>query len=472
MHLALIVQLSIALLAGEFARRTDFAALPVWAGAVALAFGPGWTLLRGTALLRRAHREMDRGFDGAERVFRFHARAPWIAVVAMVAALFSGLPAVLSEAGGKALVVSAFAFSGIATTLATYFNSWSIERRLREATLMRMLDGARPVHALPSRAAYVLAQARSGLLPMLGPLLVPLAFAEIARALAVAFAPEHAELAQLAGAVSGAILLFVLVPIVVPPLLGLRRLAAGEMRDDLESLAREARLGVREIWVWPTEGMVANAAVMGLFPGLRCVMLSDCLLESMPRAQVRAVMAHELGHVRHRHLPWMVGVILGCWTIAAIAATLLADGVLPLLPPPDPDAGRDAPLEAVELVRDVVALAGGLWLFGFASRRFERQADTYAVQLLSAGEGSGLATEGAVEAMRGALASVAYLNHVPAERSSWRHGSIAWRRDYLAGIIGRPLDGMEIDRIVAVLAIGLTLVGAAGIALAALAGAA
>lgn len=465
MHLALIVQLSIALVAGEFARRG--AGMPAWAGALALAAGPLWSIVRGWFVVRAAFREMDRGIDGTGRFDRFHARAPWVATAAMLCALWSGLPAALADLGGKPAVVLAFALSGISAILLGYAHAWSIDRRLRESATIRLLDSSRPLHALPGRGAYVFARARAGLLPMLAPLLVPLLASEIARMVALRVAPEHAAWAQIGGALAGAILLFALVPVLVPAILGLRRLEPGELRDDLESLARDAGLGVREIWVWPTEGLVANAAVMGLLPGLRCVMLSDCLLECMPRQQVRAVMAHELGHVRRHHLPWMTGVIVGCWTIAGVVAALAAEAALPYLPPPAA-AANDVPLEALAFARDAAALAGGLWLFGFASRRFERQADTFAVQLLSAREGSAVATDGAVEAMRGALASVAFLNHVPAERPSWRHGSIAWRRAYLAGIAGRPLDRMAIDRSVALIAVALTLVGVAGIALSAL----
>jgi Zn-dependent protease with chaperone function len=467
MHLALIVQLSIALVAGEFARRG--AGMPAWSGALALAAGPLWSIGRGWFVVRAAFREMDRGIDGSARFDRFHARAPWVATAAMLVAVWSGLPASLAAIGGKPLVVATFALAGISATLLCYAHAWSIDRRLRESATIRMLDASRPLHALPGRGAYVFARARAGLLPMLAPLLVPLLASELARMVALRVAPEHAASAQIGGALAGAILLFALVPVLVPAILGLRRLEPGELRDDLESLARDAGLGVREIWVWPTEGLVANAAVMGLLPGLRCVMLSDCLLECMPRAQVRAVMAHELGHVRRHHLPWMTGVIIGCWTIAGVLAALAAESALPYLPPPDASAASpDLPLEALAFVRDAAALAGGLWLFGFASRRFERQADTFAVQLLSTCEGSAVATDGAVEAMRGALASVAFLNHVPAERPSWRHGSIAWRREYLAGIAGRPLDRMAIDRLVALIAVALTLVGVAGIALSAL----
>ena len=55
-------------------------------------------------------------------------------------------------------------------------------------------------------------------------------------------------------------------------------------------------------------------------------------------------------------------------------------------------------------------------------------------------------TTGAVAAMDGALDAIARLNGIPQRRSSWRHGSIAWRRAYLRSILGRPIDRLPIDQ--------------------------
>ena len=90
----------------------------------------------------------------------------------------------------------------------------------------------------------------------------------------------------------------------------------------------------------------------------------------------------------------------------------------------------------------------GLLAFGFVSRRFERQADTYAVRLLSERDQSADATPASVNAMAGALSMVAFVNHVPVERPSWRHGSIAWRQAYLRSLAGRPHARLGIDSLV------------------------
>ena len=259
--------------------------------------------------------------------------------------------------------------------------------------------------------------------------------------------------------------LFVLVPLLVPFLLGLRRLEPGPIRGDLEEMAASAGVGVREIWVWPTDGLIANASVMGLLPGLRCVMFSDGLLEGMSRPQIRAVMAHELGHVVRRHMLWMVVVLLACGVLAVAAVEPLAIEAFERLSAGADDSAQQTMAHAVSIATDVSILVIAIILFGYASRRFERQADTFAVQLLSRSAGRETATPEAVGDMCEALRMVAYLNHVPVARGSWRHGSIAWRMRYLRLLDGAALASMSIDTQVAILRWGSAAIVALAVAL-------
>lgn len=463
MQLILIIQISIAAVAGELSGIIPASAVE---GIVATIAAPLFVALRGALRARSAHRLMDRGDSrGVERVYASSGRDGILATVAIAFAACSAMPRELAPFIGSAGVSLLLVASAVGSALVHHAMVWSVEKRVRESAIVRGLDSILPIHPMPSRSAYVLAQARAGLLPMLAPLVVPLALAEAARQAALQIDPAFAEQARFAGGVAGALLLFVLVPFIVPPLLGLRRLAPGEIRDDLEALARDAGVGVREIWVWPTDGLVANAAVMGVLPGLRCVMLSDALLECMPRAQVHAVMAHELGHVVRRHLLWLIAVILACWTIASAATTPAAQALAERYAERNPAVSEEAIVQTAVFARDACVLAIGLALFGFASRRFERQADTFAVQILSRREGSATATIGAVGSMSAALESVAGLNHAPQQRGSWRHGSIAWRRAYLEGIAGAELDRLPIDRLVRIFCWGSLAVVVAGIAL-------
>lgn len=63
----------------------------------------------------------------------------------------------------------------------------------------------------------------------------------------------------------------------------------------------------------------ANAMVAGTVPGFRYVFLTDYLLEECDDDQLRAILAHEFGHVAGRHL-WQRGVL----TIAVFAGGIVA----------------------------------------------------------------------------------------------------------------------------------------------------
>jgi STE24 endopeptidase len=204
---------------------------------------------------------------------------------------------------------------------------------------------------------------------------------------------------------------------------------------------------------------------MGVFGPLRYILLTDGLVERMDDREVEAVMAHELGHVRRHHMPWMaicaIGLLgamfLGVERGAAMVdqhlgwegvhAAVLSVGL----------SGPSAPTRAA--AGGVLLLAFVLWgaAFGYISRRFERQADTFAVQHLATqhlDDECGQTNDRdvpridarAVADMAGALETVCRLNRSSTARPSWRHGSVDWRVGYLHSLVGRRIDDCPIDR--------------------------
>jgi len=70
----------------------------------------------------------------------------------------------------------------------------------------------------------------------------------------------------------------------------------------LSTLSAQLRVPVRGCLIRAREQKVANAGQVGWLPGLRYVLVTDYLLDEMTPAEVDAVVAHELGHARHRDL--------------------------------------------------------------------------------------------------------------------------------------------------------------------------
>jgi STE24 endopeptidase len=187
------------------------------------------------------------------------------------------------------------------------------------------------------------------------------------------------------GAVGAAV--FVLVLSLAAPLLFERLfnrfwpLPDAELAGELRELSNRAEVPVRTILVADASRRTRkhNAYVSGLGPTRRLV-LFDTLLEDAPRGELRGVVAHELGHRRHRHVAAGTALAMG----GAAAAVLILWGVLSwnaLLSaagasgPGDP---RVVPLVLLTFfVLELVGLPFGSWV----SRRWERTADRFAVEL-------------------------------------------------------------------------------------------
>lgn len=244
---------------------------------------------------------------------------------------------------------------------------------------------------------------------------------------------------------------FLFAPVMIRYLWDTAPMPDGELRRSLLAMCRGHGVRVRQLLLWRTYGGMINGAVMGLIGPLRYVLLTDGLLARMTPIEVEAVMAHELGHVRRRHMVWLVI----CAMAAMYGLESLLFGGLELLD--GAGGGRIPPgslLESATAIAGLgVVVTGWAMIFGWISRRFERQADTFAVRHLSMRYPDGEAPAdtfdpAAVQVYCQTLARVAELNNIPLDRRSWRHGSIRWRCNYLRSLTGRRIDDCAIDRTV------------------------
>lgn len=333
---------------------------------------------------------------------------------------------------------------------------YPIDRSLREASLIGALDAGAPMPSLPTRGQYVLDQTRHQVLLVLAPVAVIAAWSEGADA-ALARLPEPWNDAgtALGGAVSagahllGVVLVIAMLPLAIRWLWDTVPLGAGALRDRLLEMCAAQGVRCRDLLVWRTHSRMLNGAVIGVVPRLRYILLTDTLLEALEPSQVEAVMAHEVAHARRHHLPWLMAAIMSTLTLTWSGVATALDV-----------AARAAGVEggwawgAVGGASVVVTGVVVVLVFGWVSRRFEQQADAFAAQHLS---GRTRATEGrrdmvitaeAVIAMGSALGQVARRNHVPREKFSFRHGSIASRQRRLERLVGTPAHRLPIDGVV------------------------
>jgi STE24 endopeptidase len=180
--------------------------------------------------------------------------------------------------------------------------------------------------------------------------------------------------------------LILLMPLVIKPLLGLRPLPAGPVRSRLEGLARRLNFRCTDFLLWPTHSGTANAMIVGLVPRIRYVIFTDRILEELPPDELDAVLGHEIGHAKHGHI-WYYALVLGLGLAVIAAALLLFAQAWDAAADRHPEAWYARLPEAypglLALTPWAVALAYVFLVFGFLSRRCERQADVFGCRAVS-----------------------------------------------------------------------------------------
>jgi STE24 endopeptidase len=213
-------------------------------------------------------------------------------------------------------------------------------------------------------------------------------------------------------------------------------------------VATSHRLNFRcsNVLLWNTKGHVANAMVAGILPWLRYVILTDRLIQELTPEEIEAVYGHEIGHIKHHHMLFYLGFLL------ASIATLWAGYCLLQDQFDDWRVVKDYP----ELTIPPFIAAVGVYLFvvfGFLSRRCERQADLYGCRAVScfrtdcfdhppekelAPVGCSLCPTG-IHTFMDALEKVGHLNGISRDRpgflQSWQHSTIARRVHFLAQVL-------------------------------------
>jgi Zn-dependent protease with chaperone function len=229
----------------------------------------------------------------------------------------------------------------------------------------------------------------------------------------------------------GYFLTFLLIAAVFAPLLvqrfwRCRPLEKGNHRERIESLCRRANIRYADIVYWPIfGGRMITAGVMGLISRFRYIMVTDALLQLLSPDEIDQVIAHEIGHVKHKHLLLYLVFFIGFMVISYSVYTLSSYLVfftkpsIYLLLTLDLDAERTYYIfSSVVLVVCIVFYFR--YLFGYFMRNFERQADLYVFELFPT-----------AKPLINTFAKIVATSGQPADKPNWHHFSIQQRIDYL-----------------------------------------
>jgi Zn-dependent protease with chaperone function len=225
-------------------------------------------------------------------------------------------------------------------------------------------------------------------------------------------------------------------PPLVRRLWGCKKLPEGHLKQRLEAFCEKQGFSA-DFYLWPLfEGRVLTAGVVGIVPGLRYILITPALLETLTLEELEAVMAHELGHVKKRHLLLYVFLIAGFSLLAGVVAEPMVYLLLSVEPLNRAMMHFGMGVESILTVAGAVPLLIFMivyfrYVFGYFIRNFERQADLFT-----------LAAVGSARPLISSFEKIAFLSGDIRDQPNWHHFGIGERIDCLERA-GRQPDLVE-----------------------------
>ena len=235
--------------------------------------------------------------------------------------------------------------------------------------------------------------------------------------------PISPWLQSMGGMIPETILSLLLVLLVSPWIImfswGVHPLHSRETEAIIQTELQENQVSVSRILAWPSSLFsVATAGVMGIIPLSRFLMISPRLIDVLTLEELRAVIAHESGHLRYKHLIFFALVfflLIELLTVGGISIEWIQwlwNWNFP-----------------VWFTGSLAVLVIALFLrfgIGFLSRNFERQADCNSLERVG------------LVPFSQALMKVAWINGINPQEKNWHHYGIQERIDFLEHCVHNP----------------------------------
>ena len=215
------------------------------------------------------------------------------------------------------------------------------------------------------------------------------------------------------------ILMVLVAPVVFVKSWGAKAIENGNDFEEIHKELENSRTPVTAILSWPDSIMpYSTAGVIGFVRGFRYLLISPQLLKSLSATELRAVTAHEAGHLRKQHLLFYLLAficLLELFAFAGSANLLLTwTGVLEV---------SGMLMGVASILSIILFIRFGI---GFLSQNFERQADCHAFE------------RHGISPISTALMKVSLLNGINPEQDNWHHYGIQQRIDFLSICLKKP----------------------------------
>ena len=215
-------------------------------------------------------------------------------------------------------------------------------------------------------------------------------------------------------------------PLMIQKFWRCRPLEQGYLRQRIHHICQRAGVRYSDILYWPIfGGRMITAGVMGLVARFRYILVTDALLQVLNPEEVDAVIAHEVGHVKKRHLLFYLFFFIGYMVIAYATFDLIV--YLIVFSEPiyrflfftgiDRTAVTTGLLSLAIIVNFLIYFR---FIFGYFMRNFERQADAFVYTLFE--NARPLITT---------FHKIVSVSGQSADKPNWHHFSIRQRVDFL-----------------------------------------
>jgi Zn-dependent protease with chaperone function len=200
----------------------------------------------------------------------------------------------------------------------------------------------------------------------------------------------------------------------------------GYHRSRIEGLCQRAGMPYANILYWPIfGGKMITAGVMGLIKKFRYILVTPSLLSLLEPEEVDAVIAHEIGHIKKKHLLFYLVFFVGYMLLSYVTFDIMIFAIIYTKPVfwfiSKTGLSQTTVVSGISSILIIcVFLIYFRFIFGFFMRNFERQADTYVYALFDS-----------ANPLITTLEKIAATSGQSADKPNWHHFSIRQRIDYL-----------------------------------------
>ncbi len=221
------------------------------------------------------------------------------------------------------------------------------------------------------------------------------------------------------------IILVIFLPAIIPKIWGCKKFISNERLFAIKEFLKNNGFRYREILRWPNfRGQMLTAGIMGIVPRFRYILITDSLMENLTLEETKAVIAHEMGHIRFYHFY--------LYLLFFILFIVFSKGFFELLYYlfiPYTLSEQNTFLYLGLSIPAVFSLIIYFrYLVGFFMRNLERQADAYSAHIMGDPTHTILSLE-----------KIALLSGRIRDLPSWHHFSIKERVEFLNRFFRDPM---------------------------------